>query len=91
MSIHSQTRLDNYFNVAFLFSCVFNLPTEIVFLTLLVVFSLCNFFLVFFVLREVMFHVSTLLPFSNGDNQQVIMYVTGPSPRNKARDFPPLL
>ena len=35
-----------------------------------------------------MFHVSTLLPFSNGDSQQVIMDVTGPSPRNGARDLP---
>ena len=42
------------------------------------------FTVVFFVLREIMFHVSTLLPFSNGDSQQVIMYVTVPS-----RGFPP--
>ena len=42
----------------------------------------------FFVLREIMFHVSTLLPFSNGDSQQVIMDVTGPSLRNGVRDLP---
>ena len=42
------------------------------------------FTVLFFVLREIMFHVSTLLPFSNGDSQQVIMYVTVPS-----RGFPP--
>ena len=41
----------------------------------------------FFVLREIMFHVSTLLPFSNGDSQQVIMDVTGPSLRNGVRDL----
>ena len=35
-----------------------------------------------------MFHVSTLLPFSNGDSQQVIMDVTGPSLRNGVRDLP---
>ena len=54
------------------------------FLTLLIIFSLFMFTVVFFVLREIMFHVSTLLPFSNGDSQQVIMYVTVPS-----RGFPP--
>ena len=46
------------------------------------------FIVFFFVLREIMFHVSTLLPFSNGDSQQVIMDVTGPSLRNGARDLP---
>ena len=42
------------------------------------------FTVVFFVLREIMFHVSTLLPFSNGDSQQVIIDVTVPS-----QGFPP--
>ena len=46
------------------------------------------FIVFFFVPREIMFHVSTLLPFSNGDSQQVIMDVTGPSLRNGARDLP---
>ena len=79
------TSLDNDFNVAFLFSCVFLIyPQRLCFFTLLVIFSLFMFTVVFFVLREIMFHVSTLLPFSNGDSQQVIMYVTVPS-----RGFPP--
>ena len=57
------------------------------FLTLLVIFSLCMLTVVsFFVLREIMFHVSTLLPFSNGDSQQVIIDVTVPS-----QGFPRLL
>lgn len=59
-------------------------PQRLCFFTLLVIFSLFMFTVVFFVLREIMFHVSTLLPFSNGDSQQVIMYVTVPS-----RGFPP--